>query len=67
MSGRFWPLSGRSGDWSQNRKTPEENGRVDISGKGKGAIVSGSCGHLSGQEENGESSSSAEWPRIANV
>ena len=36
MSGRFGPLSGRSGDWSQNRETPEENGRVDISGKGGG-------------------------------
>ena len=32
-------------------------------GKGKGAIV---CGHLSGQEENGESPCSAEWPCIAN-
>ena len=31
-------------------------------GKGKGPIVSGSCGHLSGQEENGESSFSADWP-----
>ena len=29
------------------------------------AIVSGSCGHLSGQAENGESPCSAEWPRIA--
>ena len=34
-------------------------------GEGKGPIVSGSCGHLSGQEENGESHCSAEWPRIA--
>ena len=34
-------------------------------GKYKGPIVSGSCGHLSGQEENGESTCSAEWPRIA--
>ena len=32
-------------------------------GKGKWAIV---CGHLSGQEENGESCCSAEWPHIAN-
>ena len=29
-------------------------------GKGKGAIVCGSCGHLSGQAENGESTCSAE-------
>ena len=34
---------------------------------GKGAIVSRSCGHLSGQTENGESTGSAEWPRIATV
>ena len=32
-------------------------------GKGKWVIV---CGHLSGQEENGESACSAVWPRIAN-
>ena len=35
-------------------------------GGGEGSIVSGSCGHLSGQAENGESTCSAEWPRIAN-
>ena len=35
-------------------------------GKGKGAIVSQTCGHLCGQGENGESTCSAEWPRIAN-
>ena len=29
-------------------------------GKGKGAIVCGSCGHLNGQEENGESTCSAD-------
>ena len=34
--------------------------------KGKGAIVSGNCGHLSGQAENEESPCSAYWPRIAN-
>ena len=34
--------------------------------KAKGVIVSGSCGHLSGQAENGESPCSADWPRIAN-
>ena len=33
-------------------------------GKGKGPIVSGSCGHLSGQAENGESPCSADWPHI---
>ena len=35
-------------------------------GKDKGAIVCGRCGHLSGQAENGESSCSAAWLRIAN-
>ena len=35
-------------------------------GKGKGAIVSETCGHLGGQGENEESPCSAEWPRIAN-
>ena len=35
-------------------------------GNGKAAIISGSCGHLSGQAENGESPCSADWPRIAN-
>ena len=34
-------------------------------GKGKGAIVSETCGHLGGQEENEENTCSAEWPRIA--
>ena len=35
-------------------------------GKINGQLSCGSCGHLSGQEENGESSCSADWPRIAN-
>ena len=35
-------------------------------GNCKGAIVSWSCGHLSGQAENGQSMCSADWPRIAN-
>ena len=43
----------------------EGGGRVGR-GKGKGAIVSGSCGHLGDQGENEESPCSAEWPRIAN-
>ena len=34
-------------------------------GGGKGAIVPWSCGHLSGQVENGESTPSADWPCIA--
>ena len=33
-------------------------------GKGKGPIVSGICGHLSGQAENGGSTISAEWPPL---
>ena len=42
-------------------------GRVQSGrGKGEGAIVSETCGHLGGQRENGESPCSAEWPRIAN-
>ena len=35
-------------------------------GKGKGAIVSETCGHLGGLGDNDESPCSAEWPRIAN-
>ena len=35
-------------------------------GEGKGAIVPETCGHLGGQVENGESTCSVEWPRIAN-
>ena len=34
-------------------------------GKGKGAIVPETIGHLCGQAENGQSTCSAEWPRIA--
>ena len=34
-------------------------------GKGKGAIVSETCGHLGGQGENEENPCIAEWPRIA--
>ena len=34
-------------------------------GKGRGAIVSETCGHLGGQGENEESHCSAEWLRIA--
>ena len=41
---------------------PSEGRGQDWRGKGKGAIVSETCGHLGDQGGNEESPSSAEWP-----
>ena len=50
MGGKGGGLSGRRGQgWR---------------GKCKGSIVSGSYGYLSGQVENGESTVSADWPKL---